>query len=177
LTGSQVGAASRAIPSAPGPTAAQQTSAPSRAPTVATRGGRAAPRHRRDSHTHLRRARRRSQDRPGVAAVRFGVPLAAAILGIRSSNWASATWPNPTDRGRPGTKCHLITDRRRIPLAFRRTRGQCPHSLRTQARHPPWLHLPRMLSLPPTRPGETAFEPRSKRRATGPHPENPSWLE
>ncbi len=25
--------------------------------------------------------------------------------------------PNPTDRGKPGTKCHLITDRQGIPLA------------------------------------------------------------
>jgi transposase len=30
----------------------------------------------------------------------------------------AATGPNPTDRGRPGTKRHLITDRRGIPLAF-----------------------------------------------------------
>ena len=29
-----------------------------------------------------------------------------------------ATGPNPTDRGRAGTKRHLITDRRGIPLAF-----------------------------------------------------------
>ena len=29
-----------------------------------------------------------------------------------------ATGPNPTDRGRPGTKRHLVTDRQGIPLAF-----------------------------------------------------------
>lgn len=31
------------------------------------------------------------------------------------------TGPNPTDRGRPGSKCHLITDAQGIPLAFRIT--------------------------------------------------------
>ena len=30
----------------------------------------------------------------------------------------AATGPNPTDRGKPGTKRHLITDRRGIPLAL-----------------------------------------------------------
>jgi hypothetical protein len=30
----------------------------------------------------------------------------------------AATGPNATDQGRPGTKRHLITDRRGIPLAF-----------------------------------------------------------
>ena len=29
-----------------------------------------------------------------------------------------ATGPNPTDRGRPGTKRHFVTDRQGIPLAF-----------------------------------------------------------
>jgi transposase len=30
----------------------------------------------------------------------------------------AAVGPNPTDRGKPGTKRHLLTDRRGIPLAF-----------------------------------------------------------
>jgi transposase len=30
----------------------------------------------------------------------------------------AAVGPNPTDRGKPGSKRHLITDRRGIPLAF-----------------------------------------------------------
>ena len=30
----------------------------------------------------------------------------------------AAVGPNPTDRGKPGTKRHLVTDRRGIPLAF-----------------------------------------------------------
>ena len=29
----------------------------------------------------------------------------------------SAIGPNPTDRGRPGTKRHLLTDRQGVPLA------------------------------------------------------------
>ena len=36
----------------------------------------------------------------------------------RGEKGGAATGPNPTDRGRPGTKRHLITDRRGIPLAF-----------------------------------------------------------
>ena len=36
----------------------------------------------------------------------------------RSEKRGAATGPNPTDRGRPGTKRHLITDRRGIPLGF-----------------------------------------------------------
>ena len=32
-----------------------------------------------------------------------------------------ATGPNPTDRGKPGTKRHLITDSQGIPLAVRLT--------------------------------------------------------
>ncbi|NYS79171.1 transposase [Halomonas glaciei] len=30
----------------------------------------------------------------------------------------SAIGPNPTDRGRPGTKRHLLTDRQGVPLAI-----------------------------------------------------------
>jgi transposase len=36
----------------------------------------------------------------------------------RGQKGGAATGPNPTDRGRPGTKRHLITDRHGIPLAF-----------------------------------------------------------
>jgi transposase len=36
----------------------------------------------------------------------------------RGKKGGPATGPNPTDRGKPGTKRHLITDRRGIPLAF-----------------------------------------------------------
>jgi transposase len=36
----------------------------------------------------------------------------------RGQKRGAATGPNPTDRGRPGTKRHLITDRHGIPLAF-----------------------------------------------------------
>jgi hypothetical protein len=36
----------------------------------------------------------------------------------RGQKGGAATGPNPTDRGRLGTKRHLITDRHGIPLAF-----------------------------------------------------------
>src|SRR6202048_5416539 len=36
----------------------------------------------------------------------------------RGEKGGSGTGPNPTDRGKPGTKRHLVTDRRGIPLAF-----------------------------------------------------------
>ncbi|MCW3477479.1 IS5 family transposase [Limobrevibacterium gyesilva] len=37
---------------------------------------------------------------------------------IAAKKGGDATGPNPTDRGRPGTKRHLVTDRRGVPLAF-----------------------------------------------------------
>lgn len=36
----------------------------------------------------------------------------------RGEKRGAATGPNPTDRGRPGTKRHLITDGRGIPIGF-----------------------------------------------------------
>jgi transposase len=36
----------------------------------------------------------------------------------RSKKGGAATGPNPTDRGRPGTKRHILTDRKGIPLTF-----------------------------------------------------------
>jgi transposase len=36
----------------------------------------------------------------------------------RGKKGGEATGPNPTDRGRPGTKRHLVTDRNGTPLAF-----------------------------------------------------------
>ena len=36
----------------------------------------------------------------------------------RRQKGGEATGPNPTDRGRPGTKRHLLTDRQGIPLVF-----------------------------------------------------------
>ena len=38
-----------------------------------------------------------------------------------SQKRGSATGPNPTDRGKPGTKRHLVTDARGTPLGFRLT--------------------------------------------------------
>jgi transposase len=39
-------------------------------------------------------------------------------IGNGKIQGGTATGPNPTDRGKPGTKRHFITDRRGIPLAF-----------------------------------------------------------
>ena len=67
--------------------------------------------------------------RLGPTAPRTAAPSAPggpARLEPRLSGWlvhrgqkgGEATGPNPTDRGRPGTKRHLVTDRQGIPLAF-----------------------------------------------------------
>ena len=45
-----------------------------------------------------------------------GQELAWTVLRCQPKRGA-ATGPNPTDRGRPGTKRHLLTDRRGAPLA------------------------------------------------------------
>ena len=45
-------------------------------------------------------------------------PRLPGQLVHRRQKGGDATGPNPTDRGRPGTKRHLITDRRGVPLAF-----------------------------------------------------------
>lgn len=45
-------------------------------------------------------------------------PSLPGQLVHRGQKGGEATGPNPTDRGRPGTKRHLVTDRQGIPLAF-----------------------------------------------------------
>jgi hypothetical protein len=38
-------------------------------------------------------------------------------LSVRAKRGGELTGPNPTDRGKPGSKYHLLVDRRGIPLA------------------------------------------------------------
>jgi transposase len=64
---------------------------------------------------------------PGIATApaqrqsnRFQPGLRGFIFDSRQKR-GSATGPNPTDRGKPGTKRHLVTDRRGTPLAVRLT--------------------------------------------------------
>jgi transposase len=45
-------------------------------------------------------------------------PGLRGLLLHRGQKRGAATGPNPTDRGRPGTKRHLATDAKGIPLAF-----------------------------------------------------------
>jgi IS5 family transposase len=42
------------------------------------------------------------------------------VLGARSKR-GSATGPNPTDRGKSGTKRHIVVERQGIPLAVKQT--------------------------------------------------------
>ena len=51
----------------------------------------------------------------GPARLEPGLP---GQLVHRGQKGGEETSPNPTDRGRPGTKRHLVTDRQGIPLAF-----------------------------------------------------------
>ncbi len=53
-------------------------------------------------------------------------PRLPGQLVHRCQRGGDATGPNPTDRGRPGTKRHLITDRRGVPLAFLLTGANTP---------------------------------------------------
>ncbi|MBQ1118316.1 IS5 family transposase [Streptomyces anulatus] len=39
-------------------------------------------------------------------------------VSVRAAKGASETGPNPTDRGKPGSKIHLITDRNGLPLSL-----------------------------------------------------------
>ena len=52
-----------------------------------------------------------------VGPARLGSGLPGQLVH-RGQKGGEATGPNPTDRGRPGTKRHLVTDRQGIPLAF-----------------------------------------------------------
>jgi hypothetical protein len=70
-------------------------SLPIRAPTAAANGGRMWP-------TSLRRAGRAGQR--------------GQLERVRQTG-GCLTGPNPTDRGKPGSKYHLLVDRRGIPLA------------------------------------------------------------
>jgi Transposase DDE domain len=60
---------------------------------------------------------------PAVAGCRSDrlEPGLRGCLVHRSKKGGDATGPNPTDRGRPGTKRHIATDRNGIPLTFKLT--------------------------------------------------------
>jgi transposase len=57
----------------------------------------------------------------------------------------SATGPNPTDRGKPGTKRHLVTDARGTPLGF---------CLSGANRHDSKMLAPTLDAIPPLRNGQ-----------------------
>jgi putative transposase len=66
----------------------------------------------------------------GAAPVRriAGHPVEMAIVGQRDGQSAfggAATGPNPTDRGKRGTKRHTLTDQRGAPLAVVVTAANC----------------------------------------------------
>lgn len=57
-----------------------------------------------------------------AASLRRSSRLEPGLHGQRvhcSQKGGDVTGPNPTDRGRPGTKRHIVTDRRGIPLTVR----------------------------------------------------------
>lgn len=61
---------------------------------------------------------------PGLARASGGHRLAPSLPGQRvcgRQKGGERTGPNPTDRGRPGSKRHVITDGQGIPLAVRLT--------------------------------------------------------
>ena len=54
--------------------------------------------------------------------------MAIPVLGQRDSEGAfggAQTGPNPTDRGKSGTKRHVLTDQRGAPVAVRITAANC----------------------------------------------------
>ncbi|MDE4915141.1 IS5 family transposase [Methylobacterium sp. 092160098-2] len=63
---------------------------------------------------------------------------------VPANKGGSATGPNPTDRGKAGTKRHLVTDARGTPLGFR---------LRGANRHDSVMMAPTLDAIPPVRNG------------------------
>jgi transposase len=45
------------------------------------------------------------------------VPCQPGLIERAGQAWGALTGPNPVDRGKPGSKYHLLVDRRGIPLA------------------------------------------------------------
>jgi len=61
-------------------------------------------------------------------------------LSIRAKSGGEQTGPNPTDRGKPGSKYHLVVDRKGIPLAVRLSAANA---------HDATLLLPLVDAIPP----------------------------
>nr|WP_134682161.1 IS5 family transposase [Paracoccus ravus] len=59
---------------------------------------------------------------------------------VAAKKGGEVTGPNPTDRGRPGTKRHIVTDRRGIPLTGR---------LSGASVHDSWMIEPLLDAIPP----------------------------
>jgi transposase len=63
-----------------------------------------------------------ARDAPQLARRRGGrrlAPVERGFLERASKKGGEATGPNPVDRGKPGSKYHLVVDRHGIPLAVR----------------------------------------------------------
>ena len=61
-------------------------------------------------------------------------------LSVRAKKGGDQTGPNPVDRGKPGSKYHLVVDRNGIPLAVRLSAANA---------HDSTLLLPLIDSVPP----------------------------
>jgi len=103
--------------------------------------------------------------RVGTTALRTAAPIAEcgpdrlepSLRGqfVRSGEKrGAATGPNPTDRGRPGTKRHLITDRRGIPLGFLLTSANVHDSMPFEALIDAVPSIPGKRGRPRRRPGK-----------------------
>lgn len=77
---------------------------------------------------------------------------AADSSSVRAVGGGEATGPNPTDRGRPGSKHHLLVDGHGIPLAWRVTGANVPDVQQL---------IPLVVAIPAVRgkPGRPRFTP------------------
>jgi hypothetical protein len=54
---------------------------------------------------------------PKLPAELFGISRSTALVHSRKRRWAKKGGPSPTDRGKTGSKIHVICDRTGLPLS------------------------------------------------------------
>jgi hypothetical protein len=97
--------------------------------------------------------------RSGPEAVAQAWSIVVDSCSVRAKHGGELTGPNPTDRGKPGTKYHLAvsTDGLPLPLSYRRPMCPIPSSSLNCSAWPGWSAppLPKSMRMPVT----TAREP------------------
>jgi transposase len=95
-------------------------------------------------------------------------------LSVRAKRGGEATGPNPTDRGKPGSKIHLLVDKQGVPLAVLLSGANVPDATLLE----PLVDAVQPIRRPIGQPGrprkrpaklhaDKAYDARAKRRALG----------